>query len=41
MLEGMADEMKLEEELKNLIEKKWDWQAKRTSGDEYMAKFQS
>lgn len=39
ILEGMAGEKKVEEELRNLIENKWDWQVNKLSRDEYMAMF--
>lgn len=39
ILEGMADEKKVEEELRNLIENRWDWQVKKLSRDEYMVVF--
>lgn len=31
VLEGVADEKKIEEELKNLIDNKWNWQVKKLS----------
>lgn len=39
VLEGDADEKKIEEELKNLIDNKWDWQVKKLSREEFVVNF--
>lgn len=39
ILEGEADEKKVGEELKNLIDKNWNWQVRNMSKDEYVVVF--
>lgn len=39
IVEGQADEKKVEEELKNLIEKSWNWQVKKIEGRVFSAVF--
>lgn len=39
VLEGVADEKKIEMELQNLIDQKWGWQVKKVSSNEFMVMF--
>jgi hypothetical protein len=39
VLQGEASEKNIEEELRNLINKQWDWKVKQVDKNEYVAVF--